>query len=415
MMRLPVNYQIAATYLSTKLKQTAVAVLGVTFGISMYVFMNSFMSGVNLAQNRLAFSTLAHVRVYNDRPADRSDIVSRVFPAGTIANIHNSKIIKYTQGIKNSTEIIHYLHTIPIVQTVAPEVNINVFFKNAGNKVNGTLSGVDVASEDQLFGMSQMMVEGTWKDLAYRPDGIFVGVELARSLSLKVDDNLNILTADGVSHSYKVIGIFQTNLASVDKTKAYLSITATRQLLAENQDYVTDIQINVIDFKLANQLVSELAPLLPYKVESWSMANIQLEAGSNLRDVIALAVSLTILIVAGFGIYNIMLMTINEKIREIAILKAMGFSGLDIRRIFLTMSSVIGLVGGLIGMGLGFVVSALVNRVPFNVAGLATLPMDYNPKDYILAFCFGLLTTFVAGYFPSRKAARIDPVNIIRG
>ncbi len=101
-MRLPINYQIADTYLTSKLKQTIVAVLGVTFGISMYVFMNSFMSGVNLAQNRLAFSTLAHVRIYNDRPADRSDIVSRVFPAGTIANIRNSKVIKYTDGIKNS-------------------------------------------------------------------------------------------------------------------------------------------------------------------------------------------------------------------------------------------------------------------------------------------------------------------------
>ena len=118
---------------------------------------------------------------------------------------------------------------------------------------------------------------------------------------------------------------------------------------------------------------------------------------------------------AGFGIYNIMLMTINEKIREIAILKAMGFSGFDIRRIFLAMSSVIGIVGGFVGMGLGYLVSSLVNRVPFNVAGLATLPMDYDPKDYILAFSFGLITTFVAGYFPSRKASRVDPVNIIRG
>jgi lipoprotein-releasing system permease protein len=415
MIRLPVNYQIAATYLSSKLKQTIVAVLGVTFGISMYVFMNSFMSGVNLAQNRLAFSTLAHVRIYNDRPADRSDIVSRVFPAGTIANIRNSKIIKYTDGIKNSMEIIHYLHSIPIVQTVAPEVNINVFFKNVGNKVNGTLSGVDVANEDRLFQMSQLMVQGNWKDLAVRPDGIIVGFELAKSLSLKVDDNLNVQTADGVSHTYKVIGIFRTNLTSIDKTKSYLSITATRQLLAENQDYVTDLQVNVIDFKLANRLVGEIAPLIPYKVESWSMANAQLEAGSNLRDVIAVAVSLTILLVAGFGIYNIMLMTINEKIREIAILKAMGFSGFDIRRIFFTMSSVIGVVGGFVGMGLGYLVSRLVNQVPFNVAGLATLPMDYDPRDYILAFSFGLITTFVAGYFPSRKASRIDPVTIIRG
>lgn len=414
-MRLPVNYQIAATYLYSQRKQTIVAILGVTFGISMYVFMNSFMRGVNEAQNRLAFSTLAHVRVYNDRPADRSDIVTRVYPAGTIANIRNSKIIKYTQGIKNSREIIHYLHTIPIVTTIAPEVNINVFFKNVGNKVNGTLSGVDVAAEDDLFQMSQLMVQGRWKDLAFRPDGIFVGIELAKSLSLKLDDNLNVLTADNVSHTYKVIGIFQTNLASIDKTKAYLSITATRQLLAENQEYVTDIQINVTDFKLANKLVGQIAPIIPYKVESWTMANNQLEAGSNLRDAIALAVSLTILLVAGFGIYNILNMTINEKIREIAILKAMGFAGLDIRRIFLTMSSVIGILGGIVGMLLGYIVSSLVNRVPFNVAGMATLPMSYDPEDYTLSFIFGLVTTFVAGYFPSRKASKVDPVNIIRG
>jgi lipoprotein-releasing system permease protein len=414
-MRLPVNYQIAATYLYSQRKQTIVAILGVTFGISMYVFMNSFMRGVNEAQNRLAFSTLAHVRVYNDRPSDRSDIVSRVYPAGTIANIRNSKVIKYTQGIKNSREIIHYLHSIPIVTTVAPEVNISVFFKNVGNKVNGTLSGVDVAAEDDLFQMSQLMVQGRWKDLAFRPDGIFVGIELAKSLSLKLDDNLNVLTADGVSHTYKVIGIFQTNLASIDKTKAYLSITATRQLLAENADYVTDIQINVTDFKLANKLVAQIAPVVPYKVESWTMANNQLEAGSNLRDAIALAVSLTILLVAGFGIYNILNMTINEKIREIAILKAMGFAGLDIRRIFLAMSSVIGIIGGIIGMTLGYIVSSLVNRVPFNVAGMATLPMSYDPEDYTLSFVFGLVTTFVAGYFPSRKASKVDPVNIIRG
>src|ERR1700743_3701259 len=84
-MRLPVNYQIAATYLYSQRKQTIVAILGVTFGISMYVFMNSFMRGVNEAQNRLAFSTLAHVRIYNDRPADRSNLVSLAFPKNTIA------------------------------------------------------------------------------------------------------------------------------------------------------------------------------------------------------------------------------------------------------------------------------------------------------------------------------------------
>src|ERR1700744_1560389 len=248
-MPLPINYRVAQVYLTSKLKQTVIAVLGVPFGISMYVFMNSFMRGVNEAQNRLAFSTLAHVRIYNDRPPDNTELVKKAYPPGTLANIRDPKIIKYTEGIKNSAGIIQYLRRQPDVTAIAQEVNISVFFKNAGNKVNGTLSGVDVTDEDRLFGNSSLMVEGEWKQLAYRPDGIIVVVELAKNLSLKVDDNLNILTSDGVSRTYKVIGIFRTNLSSVDRSKAYLSITATRQLLAENQDYVTDIQINIKDFE----------------------------------------------------------------------------------------------------------------------------------------------------------------------
>src|SRR6185312_5775293 len=316
-MRLPINTRIAQVYLFSKLKQTVIAILGVTFGISMYVFMNSFMRGVNEAQNRLAFSTLAHVHVYNDLPPDRSNLVRLAYPPGTIANIRDPKVIKYTEGIRNSKEIIHYIRQQPEVTAIAPEVNVNVFFKNVGNKINGTLSGVNVAAEDRLFGSAAMMTVGNWKELARRPDGIILGAELGENLSISVGDNLNILTSDGVSRTYKVIGMLRTNLASVDRTKAYVSIGAARQLLARNQDYVTDIQVQIKDFEEARPLAYRMAAVIPYKVESWQMANAQLEAGSNLRDVIALATSLTILIVAGFGIYNIMNMMINEKIREI--------------------------------------------------------------------------------------------------
>ena len=145
------------------------------------------------------------------------------------------------------------------------------------------------------------------------------------------------------------------------------------------------------------------------------MANGQLDAGNELRNIIAIAVSLTILLVAGFGIYNIMNMTVNEKIKEIAILKAMGFAGRDVVQIFLSQSLIIGLLGGLVGMGFGYVVSAVVNHVPFEIATLTTLPVAFRPIDYIMAISFGLITTFVAGYLPAKKASQVDPVAIIRG
>ena len=409
-----INNRISKVHLTSSVKQTVVAMLGVTFGISVYIFMTGFMTGINNLQSDLAFSALSHVRIYNDGPSDNSNLAKKEYP-NSITNVRNSKVIKYTEGIKNSASILNVVNTQKDIKGVTTQVNISVFFKNAGNKVNGTVSGIDVVNEDKVYGSAKHMLKGNWSELKYRSDGIFVGVELAKTLGLKMEDNVNILTSDGVSKNYKVIGIFRTDVLNVDKTKAYVAINAARQLLGVNQDYVTDIQIDFTDYNNTQPLIDNIKNIIPYKIESWQISNQQLVAGSSVRDIIARAVSLAILIVAGFGIYNIMNMTINQKIREIAILKAMGFSGKDVTQIFLTEAIFIGILGGTIGMILGYIISRMVNKVKFEVAGMHFLPMTYDPKNYILAFVFGLVTTFIAGYLPAHKASKIDPVSILRG
>jgi len=409
------NFKIAKVHLTSNFRQTLIALMGVMFGISMYIFMNSFMSGVNDAQNTLAFTSLAHVRIYNDGPVDNTNLAKKVYPANTAVKVRDAKVIQYTEGIKNTAAIFSLVKKQPEVISIAPQVNINSFFRNGGNKLNGTLCGVDVENENKAFNIGDYMVAGQWNNLKYRPDGIILGADLATNLSVNIDDNINILTSDGISHNYKLIGTFRTNVKSVDKTTAYININAARQLLSANQEYITDLQINVQDYEKTAALVSRIAPVIPYRVESWQTSNQQLMAGSKLRNIIAMAVSLTILLVAGFGIYNILNMTINEKIREIAILKAMGFSGGDITQIFLTQAMVIGFSGGIVGIILGFIIAKIVNHIPFQIAGMSTLPMDYNAVDYVMAFIFGLITTLIAGYLPARKASKIDPVEIIRG
>ncbi len=412
---LTTNYKIAYTHLTSSIKQSVIALLGVTFGISMYIFMNSFMTGVNDIQTTLAFTSLSHIHIYNDGPVDNTNLVRKVFGPTVVANIRHAKVIQYVQGIKNTAGIISLVRKQPEVVAMTAEVNINIFFINTANKIDGILSGVDVENENRVFGIADYMVAGKWNDLKYNPNGVIIGSGLADKLSLHAGDNINIVTADNISRTYQVIGLFTTNIAQTDKTKAYLNINSARQLLSENQDYLTDLQVNVGDFEKTAPLVDRLSPVIPYKVESWQTANQQLEAGSNLRDIIAVAVSLTILMVAGFGIYNIMNMTINEKIREIAILKAMGFSSGDVTAIFLTQAMVIGVAGGIVGIVLGYGLALIVNHIPFKMAGLGHLPMAYQPKDYIMAFLFGLATTLIAGFLPARKASKIDPVTILRG
>ena len=409
------NNKIAFAHLTSRLKQTMVATLSVTFGISMYIFMNGFMNGINNVQADLSFSTLAHIRVYNDVPEDHTNLLKKSAGPDQVINLRNAKVIQYTEGIKNSAEIMRKVSMSPQVTDFTPQVNINVFYRSGAIKINGTLSGIEVENENRLFHTGNFVIQGSWNELNYRTDGAIIGVGLARKMSLKVDDNLVVTTADGITKSFKIIGIFKTTIAGVDNVKAYVRIGTARQLISENQNYVTDIQVNIKNYNDARKVAAELAPSIPYKVEAWQTANGQLEASTQLRNILAIAVSLTILIVAGFGIYNIMNMTVNEKIREIAILKAMGFGGKDIVQIFLTQSIVIGVIGGLVGVVFGYLISSVVNHIPFQIATLQILPMTYYPADYLLAFVFGLITTFIAGYLPAKKASTIDPVTIIRG
>lgn len=410
------NIQIARVHLTSKIWQTFVAVLGVTFGVSMYIFMNSFMNGVNKTQDDLAFSALSHIRIYNqDNNHAYNPIESQFDQSKTIFNILNRKNMQYTTGIKNSSSIISLVQKQTEVVAVARQVNSSVFFRSGSKKVNGNISGVELNPEDELFNTSEKIIQGDWNQLSTHKTGIILGKLLAEKLGLQINNSINVLTSDGVSKNYIVVGIFESNLKTMDETKAYLNITAARQLIGENSDFASDIIFNIKDRDNTKSFIQKIAPIIPFQIESWQEANEQLVAGSELRNIIAVAVSLTILLVAGFGIYNIMTMTINEKIKEIAILKATGFSGNDIMTIFLTQAASIGLLGAVVGVLLGYGMSLLINQVPFTIAGLKTLPIYFQAKDFILAVVFGVLTTLIAGYLPSRKAAKVDPVAIIRG
>ncbi len=410
------NIQIAKVHLTSKIWQTAVAVLGVTFGVSMYIFMNSFMNGVNNAQDDLAFRALSHVRIYNqDSRNDYNPIESQFDQSKTIFNINNRKNIQYTSGIKNSSAIVSTIKKTNEMVAVSRQVNSNVFFRSGSKQVNGIVSGVELKSEDELYNTSETVIQGEWNNLLTYKTGIIPGKLLAEKLGLKINNSINVLTSDGVSKNYIVVGIFESNLKTMDETKAYLNITAARQLVGESSDYASDIMINIKDRNNTASYINKIAPLIPYQIESWQEANEQLVAGSELRNIIAVAVSLTILLVAGFGIYNIMTMTINEKIKEIAIMKALGFSGHDIMTIFLSQATVIGLLGAIVGVIMGYGISLLINQVPFTIAGMETLPIFFKPQDFLLAVGFGIITTLIAGYLPSRKASKIDPVIIIRG
>ena len=183
-------------------------------------------------------------------------------------------------------------------------------------------------------------------------------------------------------------------------------------------NYITDIQVKLKDMSKAPAMAKEYSSLFQCDAEDIQTANAQYETGSFIRTLISYAVGITLLIVAGFGIFNILNMMIYEKMDSIAILKATGFSGRDVKWIFLIIAMGIGFLGGLAGLIFGYILSLIIDQVPFTTSALPTVktyPVNYSPVFYLIGALFSLITTYFAGWFPARKASKIDPVIIIRG
>lgn len=410
---------ISKSLLLARWKQTLVAAVGVTFSITMFIGLLSFMSGLNNLLDGLIINRTPHIRLYNEISPSKIQPIDKSYNYGNSYNfIRSIKPKNKLVVIRNNAAVIKTLQNDGRVLGVAPKITAQVFYNVGTIDLTGVINGIDVEEENRLFKFKDYVVEGNYIDLKNIPNSIILGKGVAEKMLTNIGDNIQITTAKGERLQLKVVGYFQSGIQDIDKVQSYTSIATTQKLLGESISYITDIQIKLKDIVLAPALAKEYAGLFEVDAIDIQTANSQFETGSSVRTLISYAVGVTLLIVAGFGIYNILNMMIYEKMDSIAILKATGFSGADVNKIFITIALSIGIFGGLLGLLFGFGLSALIDQIPFNTAALPTVktyPIDYNPKFYMIGGIFSIITTYFAGYLPSRKASKIDPVIIIRG
>jgi lipoprotein-releasing system permease protein len=217
-------------------------------------------------------------------------------------------------------------------------------------EINGTLNGVNILEESKLTSLASKMKTGKIENLLTTDKGIILGHSLANKLNVKVGDAVNLATPNGTAMRFRVVGTFQFGVGSLDLVRSYVNLSNVQQLLGKDNQYVTSLNIKLNNSEQAKPMSKELASRYGYVVDDWETANASAMVSINIRNVMTIVVSITLLIVAGFGIYNIMSMTIQNKLKDIAILKAQGFSGKDIRQIFLTESVTIGVIGAILGL-----------------------------------------------------------------
>jgi lipoprotein-releasing system permease protein len=418
-MKIGLIINIAIALMVARLKQTVIAAIGVLFSITMFVALLGFMNGLNNLLDGLILNRTPHIRFYNEvkpnpvQPISISDdhassynVVRSIKPSASRNSIHNSMAIMETLADDQR------------VLGVAPKIAAQVFYNVGTIDITGVVNGIDVDKESRLFAFTDYVTKGNAVDLQNVTNSIILGKGAADRMLAEIGDVVQVTTAQGNRVQLKVVGYFQSGLGDVDNVQSYASIATVQKMLGEPASYVTDIQVKLKDFNLAPPMARELAGIFDIDADDIQTVNAQFETGTQIRTLISYAVGITLLVVSGFGIYNILNMMIYEKMDTIAILKAIGFSGGDVRSIFIIIALTIGLVGGGLGLILGFLAGLGIERIPFETDALPTVktfPVDFNPRYYIIAAIFSVVTTYFAGFFPAQKASKIDPVDIIRG
>lgn len=408
-MKLSVNYEIAITHILTRKKQTLVAAMGVTIGIALYIFSNSIVSGFGVYSKNNMFKSVPHLRIYNkdkiSQPLFQSD--------SSIVVIQNPKITTISNNIVNPYSLLEDIKSEDYITFAAPQVNVDLFYMSGKSQLQGLGNGVNVLEADAMFNIQSTMLAGDLRTLTSDLNAIIIGNGVAEKLNVGIDDNLTVTSAQGVKKILRIVGIFSSGNKAVDESKSYVHISTAQQLVLQSSNYVTDIYASLINPDEAELYAARLQEITPYDVEDWKTANADQLAQDNMLGTMTPLISFSIMLVAAFGIYNILNMTITQKMNDIAILKANGFKGKDIIKIFVSEAFIMGLIGTFLGLTIGFILVSIMQTVYIGPP-IGYFPIFHDPKVYVTGALFGLSVSLGAGYFPARKASRVDPVKIFR-
>lgn len=399
---------VARRYLTARRRQafisliSAVSIIGVGVGVMAVIIALALMTGVQGELRDRIVGSSAHVYVYKTGLFDDID--------------------QEIQALM-----------VPGVVAGAPGVlGIGMLSSSGSDGAAAQLKGIDPAREAKVTDIQRSIIGGSIDALVNRPqdalDGIVLGVDLARTLGVAVGDRVWLMTPRVVfvpggavpkQRPLEVVGIVRFGFYQTDAAAAFLSLEVAEVLLGKAGPQLIQLRLADLETAPETRAVLEAKLGVGYQVDDWTELNKELYSALWLEKMgISLAVGLVVL-VAALNIVASLVLLVMEKTRDIAILRTMGASANEVRRIFAYQGLAIGVVGTGAGAVLGLAVSLLADRyqwlkLPGDVYQITHVPFRVLPVDFATVVLAALVICFVATIYPSRQAGRLDPAEALR-
>jgi lipoprotein-releasing system permease protein len=320
-------------------------------------------------------------------------------------------------GITNAPEIMRVSRQFAEVAACSAVLRGTLNARAGFDNATVDLFGIDAVSHLQTTNLAQQISAGSFDDFRNNPNSVIVGSRLADTLQVSAGDAIQLLSPGGDYRRFTIAAVARSGVGVVDAVRVYAHVRVAQTLLRKPFS-ASMIVYKLRDPERAPALARAFENLFQHESQSWQdreEANLQLFI--TLRMSAAITVSLIILL-AGFGIFNVLTMSVLSKIKEIAILRSMGYRARDISSIFLWQGAMIAVAGSVIGCLAGALLTWGVSHIPIRVRGLVYANhflVTWDWRHYFWATVLAVIAVVIASYVPARRAALLAPVATLRG
>jgi lipoprotein-releasing system permease protein len=358
----------------------------------------------------------------------REELEKRLLGATANINLIRAK----NDGIQNYEQLADRLSHLPHVVAAAPALYEEVLISSHQRAQGVVLKGVDAKREvkvgDLLLRLREGSLEGLSKSFP-NADAIIIGKELAKSLGVFVGDTVLVTSPQGYLtplevvpkfRHFRVVGVFDSGFYDFDATWAFTNLRAAQRLF-DLANVVSVIEFKIDDIYQAQPGAEAIcrAAGSGFDTTTWMEQNRSLFSALRLERLVTILTIGLIVVVAALNIFITLAMMVMEKNRDIAVLMSMGARQRQVWAVFTLHGVLIGAVGTLLGLLLGYGACWMGDRYKLfplqaDIYALASVPFHARPWDGVWIALAALAISFLATLYPSLAAARLNPVEILR-
>lgn len=407
---------LALKQLFSKKMQSVLILLGIGFGTMLFISISAVQLGFREYMVNALLNNTAHILISgNENLVDKNQIQKKIF---------KDQIVNWIvppSGKKDESKLNNYQAWVTILKNdkevfdFSPRLKANAILRKGSIKTNVSLLGTIPDKQMRVGNIHDYIYEGNFMNIQNAGNKIILGVGVLKDLGLRIGQFVDVVTGLNEVTPFKVVASIKLGDQRLDKSMAIAHLTDV-QKVNKTPGRISEIAVALFDIDKAQDLASLWKTYSNDKVEDWKQANKMFMEMIKMQDVVRYFIMFAVLIVAAFGIYNVLSIMINQKKKEIAILRSIGYGPPKILELILYQGVFLGFLGGIIGIVLGFLVTYIIGSLDlgFELGKSNHMMVSYDSSIYYVAFIAAIIASIVASFIPALLASRLSPIDIIR-